>query len=356
MTSMQVGPTTITLNKDPSLDMRGYDYSALTAVYTCPTWGVIRHGHHLRSAGDGRAMALEAGRACHDAFAAIRLWQLAYAEELPDHADAHGQRIFGADRWGALKSTQVKTTTDRQNAMTFALEALYTSGFIDDPNDKRRTVSNMETLIITYLDRWDMKRYPIWVDDPNLPEGPVGIELPIDLLITYAGGARIRYVGRMDGLHWSDETLKHLMVHENKTGGRLDMAWSMSFAVSHQPTGYMVGASLYTGRIVQDALILGSQLPMPKSLTDGIVYEPITRGDHHVTRWLAWVSEGVKLYREYHDNVHEAPQYTHSCNRYFRPCPLVGWCSEEREAQEDMLRNFVKDEWNPLHDTGKMGE
>jgi hypothetical protein len=46
--------------------------------------------------------------------------------------------------------------------------------------------------------------------------------------------------------------------------------------------------------------------------------------------------------------------FTHSCNRYFRPCSLIPFCASDREEQERIIAEMVTDEWSPLDD-GKEG-
>src|SRR6187402_565636 len=67
---MIIRPTT-----DPSLPW--VDYSSLSAVNTCPRWGIIHsiHGKRLPT-GVERVLPLEAGRAMHDVFAACRFFDL----------------------------------------------------------------------------------------------------------------------------------------------------------------------------------------------------------------------------------------------------------------------------------------
>ena len=52
-----------------------YDHTKLSAINTCPTWGILRYTHHKKMPGSSRAMALAAGSAAHDAFSAVRLYQ-----------------------------------------------------------------------------------------------------------------------------------------------------------------------------------------------------------------------------------------------------------------------------------------
>ena len=50
-----------------------YDNTRLVAINTCPVWGAVRYGLGLAMPSRSRAMALEAGSACHEVFAAARL-------------------------------------------------------------------------------------------------------------------------------------------------------------------------------------------------------------------------------------------------------------------------------------------
>ena len=43
-----------------------YDHTKLSAINTCPTWGILRYTMHKTMGGSSRAMALEAGGAAHE--------------------------------------------------------------------------------------------------------------------------------------------------------------------------------------------------------------------------------------------------------------------------------------------------
>jgi hypothetical protein len=326
----------------------------------------MRYGMHKRVPGMAREMALEAGAAAHEAFAAIRLYQLLNTDAKPDHAVHWGQRIFGAERWTQMCTGIKPGNTDSANAVNFMLEALGTSGYIDDPNDKRRSMSNLETSCLEYLNHWDWSRYPVWVADENDPTQPIGIEMSIDMIIEKAwdtvdnGGdyttGMMRYSGRVDGLHWNGAEKQVLIAHENKTSGRLDIAWRMSFLMSHQVTGYTQGASLIAGLPVKRAIVIGLQLPLPKEYGNGIVYENATREAFHVKRWVDWAFQAKAQYDRWHNNPIDAPKFTHSCNRYFRPCSLIPFCYGDDDEMRSNIELMEHDEWNPLHDPAKSSE
>jgi hypothetical protein len=158
----------VALTTDTSLP--AYDNTKLVAGNTCPRWGILRyqmhkvHEHSLNS----RAMALEAGSACHEVFAAVRLYQLYFYDTMnnrsPLHGndgraerlfDLHGMRLFGEGRWALLKEVIENASKEDEHTrfIRFALTALETSGFYDDPRDKRRTMSNLEEACLAYIDR-----------------------------------------------------------------------------------------------------------------------------------------------------------------------------------------------------------
>lgn len=338
-----------------------YDNTKLQAINTCPTWGITRYTLHKTPTSPGRAMALEAGQACHEVFAAVRLWQLIeydFKERSPEFRleamQYHGARLFGKERFDGiiLPHWLGNAEDDRTRCINFCLAALETSGFYDDPSDRRRTMSNLEEACLLYIERWDWKRHPIWIRDADDPCSDVGIEIAFDIVLTYtyqSGRVRsYRFIGKADGIHWRDG---RIVIGENKTASRTDVAWEMSFDMSSQITGYTLAASTWTGSIVERAIVWGLVLPLPKSNPDGgiTVLHP-RRESHHVARWFEWFIHTVDLEESFNKNPIEAPKYTHSCNRYFRPCSLIPFCHATDEDAEVMLSEMRVDEWSPLHE------
>lgn len=342
-----------------------YDHTKLTAVYTCPTWGVIRYGHNKVMPGAGRAMPLEAGHVSHQAYAAIRFFQLWFYDLLPDHARFWGEREFGADRWASMCSVIKPGNTQMTNAINFVLEALATSGYVDDPHDKRRTLANIEIACIAYLERWDWTRYPIWVADRNDPSKRVGIEVPMDILIGLQPPDGhpmdpvmeiMRYTGRIDGIHYDNDSMTSVFPMENKSASRLDEAWRMGMMMTHQLTGYCAGVQVITKLPVKRGMIVGMQLPQPKTHGDGIVPISAERLPHHYTSWGLWAFGGKVLMERYMDSPLTAPQYTHSCNRYFRPCSLIPLCYNDMEERTLSFSQMETSEWSPLDEYGTSSE
>ena len=337
------------------------DYTKMSAINMCPTWGILRYGLHKAMPGGGRSMALEAGTALHDCFAVIRLMQLSFYQGMETHTLYHGQRLFGKDRWSTI--VEGVRGPDREAAIkNAALECLATAGYVDDPSDRRRTFNNLETSLLYYLQRWDFERHPVWVRDASDPTSDIGVEIPFAIKIQpytddgFAGYANYEaqpltpfiYTGRIDGLHLAAQDSEELIVQENKSAARLDDAWRMSFDMSHQVTGYCVAGSLHANTSIRRGLVIGLSLPLPRYASDGLSIVDVYRDSFMKERWLQWLEYTTGIYNTYKRNPLTAPKHTHSCNRYFRPCSMIPFCASDEQEQRDMLEQMVTEEWSPL--------
>jgi hypothetical protein len=345
----QVANFRIATKEDAHLET--YDHTKLSAINTCPTWGILRYQMHKHMPMQGRAMALEAGSAMHECFAFVRLVSLMQQYEgRPEFQDKlwkhHGTRLFGEERLGFIDQTIEQSSDVIDVAKTGSLAVLETSGFFDDPRDKRRTLSNMEECIYAYVNRWRWD-HPVWIRNKDDPTSDVGIEIPFDLAVDIGGELVFRLTGRIDGIHYN--TRGELCIHDNKTASRLGDAWSQSFMLSHQITGYCVAASAFSMQPIHRAEILGLAIPLPRTYDfGGYVREVVTRHNYHYTRWIAWLVHTIGLARQYKDNPYDAPKYTHSCNRYFRPCSMIPFCDADDEEQHKIVGEMEYEEWSPL--------
>lgn len=352
------------INVYPTTDftLPTFDNTKLSAINTCPTWGLVRYAKHKAmtpSGHAGRSMALEAGAAAHEVFAAHRFW-FWYNQPTNDIVTTEflrkeGQRIFGEDRYRQMIDRLVQVPEgedDRVKMLAFTLAALETSGFYDDPNDRYRTTTNIEEMCIAYMDRYDWStQLPALITVNNTLR--LGIEIPIDVTIEYtliSGEVeRYRFTGKADGVHYWGQDSDRIRIHENKTSSRLGSAWEDSFSMAHQPTGYMIALSTILGDDVTDAVILGSQLPLPKSVTlGGLSRVTIHREPFMFSDWFDWFYHTVEIHNRYIGDVADAPHYTHSCNRYFRPCSLIPFCASPYDDRVQMLEEMTDDEWTPL--------
>lgn len=347
----------IRLATDDDKDLPWFDHTKLSALNTCPTWGMIRYVEQKAMPGAGRAMALEAGIAAHQVFSAVRLLDLLRYQKLEDHFHVAGLRLYGQYKWERMCERLTNDEDDfRRESLAFCLQAFYDSGFYDDPRDKRRTTANIEEACIAYIDNWSWGRRPVWVENVNDPESLVGIELPLTFVIEFQRFDGLtfayNYRGRCDGLHWSStQEGAHLELGENKTASRLDEAWRQSFVMSHQVTGYLVGTSLLCKQEITNARIHGMAIPLPRSYDfGGIVEEVVRREPHLFEAWMQWVWDTTRVYEKFKHDVDKATRFTHSCNRYFRPCSLIPYCASDDEERAQILTELVKDEWDPLED------
>ena len=343
-----------------------YDHTKLSAVNTCPVWGIIRYEHHKTLQGSHRAMALEAGGSSHDSFAAIRLFQLGFHQSRLDLMHYHGERQFGVERWQRIFAVISPTRSPLNNATNVAIEAFTSSGFYDDDNDKRRTTDNIIEAIMEYVRQWDFERYPVWIRDQT-PTSDVGVEIAFsykvvlsknnndlsDLRNVDLGDKEFIFTGKMDGIHVNPKD-NSLIIHENKTGARLDDAWLAQWRMSHQITGYAVAAAEFTGAPVPNCQVIGMQIPLPRSTRDGIRTDRVPRDPNKIAQWANWLWHTVDIVDTHRDNPLDAPRYTHSCNRYFRTCSFISLCDMEPVEQKLIYDEMIIEEWSPLHDTSKV--
>lgn len=329
-------------------DLPTYDHTKLSNINTCPTWGIVRYSLHKKMPGAGRQLAPEAGIAFHQATSAVRLYQLFHSDGHKELAIFHGYRIFGDKRFEDTRKW-LEAQENRSNLINFAIEILNSSGYYDDPRDNKRTMTNLEECAIAYIDKWDMKRFPIWVRDANDPSSNVGIENSFDLRVTITfkddSILAFRFTGRLDGLHWNKEKLR---VVDDKTASRPDDNWLAQWILSHQITGYWIAATVFTGRTVEEAEVIGIRLPLGKDFATGIRREVVPRYPHMREDWVTWAVHSASMDKLYVDDIVNAPMYTHSCNRYFSTCAMLPYCATPREDRAEVLEEMETSEWSPL--------
>jgi hypothetical protein len=353
----------------PTTDMTlpWVDYSTMSAVNTCPRWGIINswHGKKL-SAGTERVLPLEAGRAMHDVFAACRFFDLLTfrnsqkreGDENITRIHDYASRMFNnaeyPHRWSQALAYYDSTEDAETRCMQMCLNLLETSGYHDDPRDNRRTQANLESAAISYVQRYPLGRFiPICNDDAS----QIGVEVPFDVTLhDHDDKPLVRFVGRVDAvcidtLRPSDPTPE---VHENKTGSRIDTVWSNSFDTSNQVTGYCIAMSCILGIPIRNVVMWGLQLPVPKAstYTDGIMRYPTTRNEETFNEWQRWVRHTLGIILLYEGDPTNAPMYTHSCNRYFRSCSFIPLCCESEEQRKHIFDNeMTTQRWSPLTET-----
>jgi len=370
---MKVSVTAIEFTKTTpeQLTWPTFDNTRLVAYNTCPVWGTVRYGHHKiisernPLSSEGRAMPLETGSAMHEVFAWVRMCQLFHQTEDKTLAAALfkrvGQSLFGEDRLTVILSNiDASFSHDRVlYAKQGAGNVLETSGFYDNPNDKRRTLSNMELAAYAYIDKWSWANL-IWVQGEGVTAF-VGIELPFDIAVvvqyTDEGGKecelKARFTGRIDGIHYRADDPSVLIIGENKTAARLDDAWTQSFNLATQVTGYCIAGMVLAQTPIDRAYIFGLAIPLPKGYDyGGVISQRVLRKDYHFTQWAHWFTETAVNALTDMAKPLEATRHTHSCSRYFRPCPLVPLCDNPLPEQQRIFDDMPVDEWSPLDKPG----
>lgn len=328
-------------------DERGlftYSSSIVESILTCPVYGLVRY-YQRRYYPTGRVLPLEAGGAMHDVFAAVRLWQLWRRQGLYQHFKHHAERLFGAERvrtcWRTIDDSP------RDELLSWCYKILNTADYYDDPSDRVRTIANMEETTVRYVDEQleRMEANPIWVKDVDDPTGPVGIEQPFDIIVEYRG-QKLRYIGTIDGIVCQVKYPNTCMIDDNKTASRLDDAWRRAWSVKSQPTGYVAVAKMLTDLECHKARLLGIKIKQTRSAEDylAIIEE---REPHQIKDWVRSLFFAKEIVDRYGDNPLEAPQFTHSCNRYFRACSFVEMCGASAEDRVDIYENLVEAPLSP---------
>lgn len=349
----------ITPTTEAQLQMHPYSNSRLTALNMCPTWGVV--SAQKRYPMTSRSMALEAGALMHEVFAALRLWQLHRVQRLPRHAEAAAVRLFGrpklvqnyheqmfdSNRWRKCWDACEKQQNDRESMMILAFEILHSGGWKDDPNDNIRTVANMEMASIVYIDEILPRvfNFPIYVADDGDPNCVVGIENVFDVVLTYDDEKQFRFIGTLDGLTY-DTAKGHAVLEDNKTASRLDAGWKASFELSHQVTGYLACAAALYGFDIYNARILGLKVK-PSSRGEDVWPIYTSRTGEQFQRWAFWFRHTAEVFERYKDDWEYAPRYTHSCNRYFRPCSLISFCGDTHEGRLEQWEEMITARMSP---------
>lgn len=311
----------------------------------CPTWGAVHNQKQYPSS--ARAMALEAGELMHQVYAAVRIWQLWHVQKLPKHAKITGERIFGKKRWTEIIKRTEAANDDREYLMSLAFATLHTSGWEDNPDDKTRTMTNMELSAVCYIDERMsyFDNWPIYVESKKKPTGLIGIEQVFDVCLYFSDGKVVRYIGTVDGLVIKSATNEPYL-DENKTASRLDDGWRMSFDMAHQITGYCAASTVLFGFPVNKARVTGCKI-RPTHRGEDVYVMEVSRDEAAIQHWSRWVRFTDEQYEKYQSDWEHAPRFTHSCNRYFRPCSLLAFCCDTPEGRMEQFKQMVPADKSP---------
>lgn len=313
-------------------------YSSLTNYNRCPTLGVILKSIGKTLGSSHPDKALEAGSVCHEVYSAIRLYQL-IQQDLPAHAWHHARRIFGDARADTLWR-ELDNADPRVALYNFAMHVLYSSGYTDDAYDKKRTFVNIEDSLNDYLNYYNYDRWPVFILDHDDVTSFVGIEIPVVMRVSFEfrnGDVWSVYIdGVIDGIHYDAKNINRIVVNENKTSSVIDSTWYQQFALDHQLTIYALMTTLVMHRSIEDVHLYGMPIPLGRRQQTGM--EPYRRtAQQHYANMFQWILTALETHHTYKASPLDAPRFTHSCRRYFRPCSLLPICDATREVQEEEL-------------------
>lgn len=351
---------------------RGYDFSLLNSVSTCPFYGILRHIHSKVLTVNEREMALECGTLCHNCFAAYRALSVYYRGEtekdynvsklgynylvnlfkelLPELDNIRINEILHE----LFEEAKTKTTLLAKYTV-FSDFIIDNSGYYDDPDDKKRTIDNIKESLLSYLSNFldIIQKEPVWFD---IEKDKIGIEIPFNLEVTItfvANGEEhtqtIHFIGKVDGIHVREDGT--LVIHENKTASRLDDSWLGQWYKSHQITGYCLAGSYFTGMNCYQARVLGMQIPVPKYSGYAFRTDRVDRQIEDFSDWARWVLTTHQVIEEYKNNPEIAPMNTHACCKYYKQCSFMPICVQNCEDRKNVIDNEMQiHEWSPLDD------
>lgn len=358
---------------DDSFDLKGYDFSMINAINTCPMYGITRYVHNKVFTVNEREMALECGALCHNCFAIYRALSIYYRgiSESDKHLQAIGIKhiarfiqevLMDIDEAKAvefchelLKQAEEKTTPLAKYTI-FSDFLIDNSGYYDDPDDKKRTIENIKSSLLSYLSNFLelIQDEPVWINNSEEIDTLVGIEIPFDLKVTItfvANGEEqeqiLHFIGKLDGIHTRKDGT--LIIHENKTASRLDDSWVDQWYNSHQITGYCLASSFFTGVNCLQARVLGMQIPVPKYSGYAFRMERVDREKHYFEDWCRWMLFNHEIIEEYKDTPEIAPKNTHACCKYYKQCAFTFLCVNSAEERKRIINEeMIEHEWSPL--------
>lgn len=309
------------------------DASMCDAILSCPRWGLVRYvaGQQMPQKGFARELALEMGTALHQAFAAHHL-HYAFHQMGCSLAMVHRGlvRVYDLEQVGDLLDK-----IEQKDAQWFCTEALLATGYYDDPDDKRRTLTNMETSFTQYLAAYNLDHSP-----PAIIGDEIAVELDVEFVID-TGADRFRYIGRVDKI------TEDYRVVDLKTSTGIKGKWAKQWETAHQPTGYMAAVRTMLNASCNSGEIIGLQVPLPKNILDGVQVVQIYREERQFDEWLKWVINARRYMRVWDGREHEAPMHTQYCFRYFSPCPMIDLCAASTDDYIEGMKELEPYNWNP---------
>lgn len=372
---MKYIPKSISMRECTDITDRGYDFSLLNAVSTCPFYGIVRHIKNKVFNNTDRNLALECGELCHKCFAAYRAYSIYQRGEglnkpvLCEIGFNYLVKLFQQNINFELDEDSIRQiigeilvqcnekTTLLAKYTLFSDWIIDNSGYYEDPDDKKRTIANIKDSLLNYCGNFinQVQTEPVWIENEEDVNSKIGIEIPFnyEVDITYNDNQvkTVHFIGRLDGLHYRLSDNDSLIVHENKTASRLDDSWSDQWFKSHQITGYCLAASYFTNNICLQARVLGMQIPQPKFSGVGYRTERVDRDTKSFDDWARWVLHCTEIIDDYKDTPELAPMNTHACCKYYKACAFLPLCVDNAENRKRVIETEMVDSpWSPLDD------
>lgn len=338
-------PVRVFPTEDRTLEL--FSNSKNEDIDTCPTYAIVRHHHRRAYPTSSRSLALEYGGAAHEAFAAMRLWQLRTVQSRPDLSDFRAAQVFPqALRWSdAVKeASKHSDVIDQLNSIAFSI--IHSGPYYDDPNDQIRTVSELENVILKAAEEHVLtqERWPIFIFESKNNDPWVGVEQSFDVTIEYADGFQIRFGGTLDAiLLWLKNN--RVYVGENKVMSRPDDHWQRAFLTSHQVTGYIIGLNTVLSSLGADmqesdgVKVFGFKNKQTGHQDDYRTFI-VGREPHMLMPWFYSLRETVDEFNKYRHDLERAPRRTKACNRYFKACSLVDFCADTPAGRAQQLEEM----------------
>jgi hypothetical protein len=336
----------------------GFPYltsSMLEAINTCPRWGLINSLHRKSFSDTARSMALEAGSAMHEIFAMLNLFQIGLAQQNYSAMADAGEKMFPG-RWKGM-TADIDPGADqfaKDMIETALLRCLASSEFHDNPEDARRTTSNLEAAIFELVNHWMSvgSSYNILVED-----GTIGVEQSLDFIMSEYSDFKdpIRFIGLADAVYVNYDT-SNLTLGEYKTASRVTSSYIDSFNTRHQVTLYLAGLAALYGeeRVSKNAIITASTLP-PSKTKQNVESWMVGRDSDSFLDLFNAARFAMEIIDRWGGDPTSAPMFSHSCNRYFSTCSLMPLCTCSASDRKDTFDGMYTRELSPSEEAAKVG-
>lgn len=355
--------------------------SMMEAVNTCPKWGIINSVQGKAFTIGYRQMALEAGSLLHEVFSVINLYQVGVIQGCIEHMDWHGEQLFGKHRWDAIipkefyyqlealiaaEQWETLQYAELLNLERLAYAVIATSDYYDDPEDRNRTLSNLEFCAIELINYWmmNLRNFNIYIEDRKNPQSRIGVEISFDVVfdIEYMSPTTglvttlsQRFIGLGDAVYQNTET-KRITYGEYKSASRMGDAWRNNFQTRHQLTAYNACLAAYfdPSLLSMNTILIGSAVPVRKT-TAPVQHFMVPRDHENVLNFLTTLLATTRSIETYEGvDALVAPMFTHSCSRYFVTCALLDLCSSSYSDQVVMYEQMLdKPELSPSEEKAK---